>query len=61
MDVNDFQGFGFSGYSRIGEQTVKIEPLKKVNFIIGQNNTSKSNIANYLNQHYGYFLDKSSG
>jgi len=58
MDVNDFQGFGFSGYRSIGEQTVKIGPIKKINFIIGQNNTGKSNIINYLHQHYGYFLEK---
>ncbi|MEQ9968734.1 MULTISPECIES: AAA family ATPase [Pectobacterium] len=58
MDINDFQGFGFSAYRSIGEQTVKIGPLKKINFIIGQNNTGKSNIINYLHQHYSYVLGK---
>lgn len=58
MDINDFQGFGFSAYRSIGEQTVKIGPLKKINFIIGQNNTGKSNIINYLHQHYSYFLGR---
>lgn len=58
MDINDFQGFGFSAYRSIGEQTVKIGPLKKINFIIGRNNTGKSNIINYLHQHYSYVLGK---
>lgn len=58
MDVNEFKGFGFSGYRSIDEHAVKIGPLKKINFIIGQNNTGKSNIVNFLAQHYGYCLDK---
>lgn len=44
MNINDFHGFGFSAYRSIAEQTVKIGPLKKINFIIGQNNTGKSNL-----------------
>lgn len=60
MDINDFQGFGFSAYRSIGKQIVKIGPLKKINFIIGQNNTGKSNIVNYLYQHYSYVLGKAS-
>lgn len=58
MDIDDFQGFGFSAYRSIGEQMVKIGPLKKMNFIIGQNNTGKSNIINYLHQHCDYVLGK---
>lgn len=46
-------GFGFSGYRSFGEQLTKISPLKKVNLIIGQNNVGKSNIVNFLSQHYG--------
>lgn len=52
-----FKGFGFSGYRSIGEQTVRIGPLKKINFIIGQNNAGKSNIINYLYRHYSRVLD----
>ncbi|PSV92634.1 ATP-binding protein [Photobacterium angustum] len=37
---------------------VRIGPLKKVNLIIGQNNVGKSNIVNFLNDQYAYFVDK---
>lgn len=45
-------GFGFSGYRSFGDHLTKIAPLKKVNFIIGKNNTGKSNIINFLNEQY---------
>jgi len=51
-------GFGFSGYRSIGEKLVKIGPLKKVNLIIGQNNVGKSNVINFLNDQYSYFVGK---
>lgn len=54
-------GFGFSGYRSIGNDLVKIAPLKKVNLIIGQNNVGKSNIINFLNDQYSYFISKASG
>ncbi|WP_445354564.1 ATP-dependent nuclease [Microbulbifer sp. EKSA008] len=53
-----FKGFGFSGFRSIGDELVKISPLKKVNFIIGQNNSGKSNIINFLHGHYDFFLKK---
>lgn len=40
----DFRGFGFSGYRSIGSELAKIAPLRKINLIVGQNNTGKSNI-----------------
>lgn len=52
------KGFGFSGYRSIGDEMVRIGPLKKVNLIIGQNNVGKSNIVNYLNDQYAYFVGK---
>jgi predicted ATPase len=52
------KGFGFSGYRSIGDKLVKIGPLKKVNLIIGQNNVGKSNIINFLNYQYAYFVGK---
>jgi len=52
------KGFGFSGYRSIGDELVKIGPLKKVNLIIGQNNVGKSNIVNFLNYQYAYFFRK---
>ncbi|WP_444936852.1 AAA family ATPase [Microbulbifer sp. JMSA004] len=52
------KGFGFSGYRSIGDELVRIGPLKKVNLIIGQNNVGKSNIVNFLNNQYAYFFEK---
>ncbi len=46
-----FNGFGFSGYRSIGDELVKIAPLKKINLIIGQNNSGKSNIITFLKKH----------
>ena len=51
-------GFGFSGYRSIGDKLIKVGPLKKVNLIIGQNNVGKSNIINFLNDQYSYFVGK---
>ncbi|WP_136810844.1 AAA family ATPase [Desulfosediminicola flagellatus] len=48
-------GFGFSGYRNIGNDLVKIAPLKKINFIIGQNNSGKSNIINFLSEQFPTF------
>ena len=52
------KGFGFSGYRSFGNKLTKICPLKKVNLIIGKNNTGKSNIINFLNDQYEHFLSK---
>ncbi|WP_236783322.1 AAA family ATPase [Aliivibrio fischeri] len=51
-------GFGFSGYRSFVEGLSKISPLQKVNLIIGKNNVGKSNIVNFLNEQYPYFLSK---
>jgi AAA15 family ATPase/GTPase len=46
-------GFGFSNYRSYGEDYLaKIAPLRKINFIIGKNNAGKSNIINFLSEHY---------
>ncbi|MFT7003390.1 MAG: AAA15 family ATPase/GTPase [Sulfurimonas sp.] len=50
------EGFGFAGYRSIGDELVRIAPLKKVNLIIGQNNVGKSNIINFLAHQYSHFL-----
>jgi AAA15 family ATPase/GTPase len=50
-------GFGFSGYRSIGDELVKIAPLKKINLIIGQNNSGKSNIITFLKNHYSSLAD----
>jgi len=52
------KGFGFSGYRSVGEELVKIAPLKKVNLIIGKNNVGKSNIVNFLNEQYSYLVNR---
>ncbi len=54
------KGFAFSGYRSIGNKLTKIAPLKKINLIIGQNNVGKSNIINFLNDQYAYFVFKAS-
>jgi len=46
-----FNGFAFSGYRSIGDELLKITPLKKINLIIGQNNSGKSNIIGFLKNH----------
>lgn len=52
------KGFGFSGYRSFGNELTKIAPLRKVNLIIGKNNIGKSNIINFLNEQYSYFVFK---
>ena len=48
-------GFGFNNYRSIGSELVFIGSLKKINFVIGQNNTGKSNILSYLVHQFGDF------
>ncbi|MCU5784850.1 hypothetical protein MA04_04150 [Alcanivorax balearicus MACL04] len=50
------KGFGFSGYRSFGSEAAKIAPLKKINFIIGKNNSGKSNVLSFLNNRYVDFL-----
>ena len=39
---------------------VRIGPLSKINFFIGQNNSGKSNIINFLNEHYFILFESTS-
>ncbi|MBY8211705.1 AAA family ATPase [Vibrio fluvialis] len=41
-------GFSFSGYRSFGGEKAVIAPLKKINFLIGANNSGKSNILRLL-------------
>ncbi len=50
------KGFGFSGYRSFGNDLAKVGPLQKVNFIIGKNNTGKSNIVKFLKEQYSLFV-----
>ncbi|WP_099607288.1 ATP-dependent nuclease [Vibrio coralliilyticus] len=41
-------GFAFSGYRSFGGEKAVIAPLKKINFLIGANNSGKSNVMRLL-------------
>ena len=41
-------GFGISSYRSFGEELQLIGPCNKINFIIGQNNSGKSNVLRFL-------------
>lgn len=45
------EGFGFSSYRSFGDELQFIGPCNKINFIIGQNNSGKSNIIKFLDEH----------
>jgi hypothetical protein len=45
-------GIALSGYRSFGSYLQKIGPLRKINLIIGQNNSGKSNILRFLAHHY---------
>ena len=57
-NLNDIylDGIALAGYRSFGKELQKIGPLRKINFIIGQNNTGKSNILKYLADHFGYII-----
>ena len=54
-------GFGFSAYRSFGNELTLIAPLRKINLIIGQNNTGKSNIINFLQKRYGTLVSLARG
>lgn len=45
-------GIGISGYRSFGQKVQRIGPFKKINLIIGQNNSGKSNVLRFLKDHY---------
>ena len=45
-------GIGISGYRSFGQEVQRIGPFKKINLIIGQNNSGKSNVIRFLKEHY---------
>ena len=45
-------GIGISGYRSFGQEVQRIGPFKKINLIIGQNNSGKSNVLRFLKEHY---------
>jgi predicted ATPase len=50
-----FCGFAFAGYRSIITLIAKIAPLRKINFIVGQNNSGKSNIIGFLHKQFALF------
>ena len=45
-------GFGLSGYRSFGQELQRIGPLRKINLLIGQNNSGKSNVLRFVHGHY---------
>ncbi|MFI4911779.1 MAG: ATP-dependent nuclease [Sedimentisphaeraceae bacterium JB056] len=45
-------GVGISGYRSFGKNIQRIGPFKKVNFLIGKNNSGKSNILSFIREQY---------
>ena len=45
-------GIGISGYRSFGQEVQRIGPFGKINLIIGQNNSGKSNVLRFLKDHY---------
>ena len=49
-------GFGIAGYRSFGPELQKIGPCTKVNMLVGQNNSGKSNILLFLRDQFGLIL-----
>jgi AAA15 family ATPase/GTPase len=45
-------GVGIASYRSFGDDVQFIGPCQKVNILIGQNNSGKSNILRFLTNHY---------
>ena len=53
-------GFGIGGYRSFGSELQHIGPLEQINFIVGQNNSGKSNVTLFLKEKYKGVLDSYS-
>lgn len=51
------QAFGISCYRSFGAEPQLFPKLKKINLIIGQNNSGKSNVLRFLNHHYTQLVE----
>lgn len=45
-------GIGIAGYKSFGKEIQRIGSFRKINILIGQNNSGKSNILSFLTHHY---------
>jgi hypothetical protein len=50
------QGFGISGYRSFGSVIQRVGPVNKINLLIGQNNSGKSNILRFLKEQYNALI-----
>ena len=56
MSDKYIHGIGLAGYRSFGEEIQYMGPFNKINLFIGKNNSGKSNILRFLNEHYRSFL-----
>jgi hypothetical protein len=61
MESVYIQAFGISSYRSFGPEPELFPHIKKINLIIGQNNSGKSNILRYLNHHYAKAVESCKG
>ena|ERR1051326_908365 len=54
-------GFGLSGYRSFGHELQRIGPCLKINLLIGQNNSGKSNILRFLCDRYSQLAHLPAG
>lgn len=52
------QGFGIGGYRSFGQELQRIGPLEKVNLLVGQNNSGKSNVVRFVDGHLDSVLSQ---
>lgn len=50
-------GFGISGFRSFGSDVQLFPSLDKINLIIGQNNSGKSNVLRWLNEHFANIIE----
>lgn len=51
-EINRLNGFGFSNFRSVGEKPVLLYPLKKINVLIGPNNSGKTNILSAIERYF---------
>ena len=61
MDEFWIDGFGISNYRSFGPEPQLIGPCGKMNLIVGQNNSGKSNVLRFLSEHYSGLIDSLNG
>jgi AAA15 family ATPase/GTPase len=61
MTNNYIDGFGIAGFRSFGSTLQLFPQLDKINLIIGQNNSGKSNVLRWLSNHYGKIIESCRG